>query len=117
VVAVEVPRPRTGRRGSRPGPGNGSWPRDQDVRRPALHDPDLGPAVLAAAHHISTSYLHRLFRADGDLTVAAWIRGRRLERARHGLADPALRALPISRIAARCGFADHVAFTRAFGAC
>ncbi|KUL36184.1 hypothetical protein ADL12_19455 [Streptomyces regalis] len=32
-----------------------------------LHDPNLTPPVVAAAHHISLSYLHRLFqeRAQG----------------------------------------------------
>ncbi|TDD23375.1 hypothetical protein [Nonomuraea diastatica] len=46
-----------------------------------LHDPELSPRSVAAAHHISVSHLHRLFQEDGD-TVAAWIRDQRLQRAR-----------------------------------
>lgn len=79
-----------------------------------LHDPALTPGAIAAAHHISTSYLHRIFQADVGVTVAAWIRRQRLERARCDLADPAMRAVPIRQIAVRCGFPDHAAFTRAF---
>jgi hypothetical protein len=30
-----------------------------------LHDADLGPATVAAAHFISTRYLHRLFEPEG----------------------------------------------------
>ncbi|MFE3137369.1 helix-turn-helix domain-containing protein [Streptomyces scopuliridis] len=80
-----------------------------------LHDPELSPGAIAAAHHISVSYLHRLFRAR-DNTVAAWIRDQRLERARRDLTDRTLRTVPVHRIAARCGFPDHATFTRAFRA-
>ncbi|MFC9678207.1 AraC family transcriptional regulator [Streptomyces sp. NPDC056948] len=78
-----------------------------------LHDPRLTPSAVAAAHHISTSYLHRLFQQEGE-TVAAWIRGQRLERARRALADPAMNATPIQTIGARCGFPRASDFTRAF---
>lgn len=80
-----------------------------------LTDPDLSPGTIAAAHHISVSYLHRLF-STRQTTVAASIRRRRLERARRDLADPALAGVPVHRIAARWGFADHPTFTRAFAA-
>jgi predicted lactoylglutathione lyase len=33
---------------------------------------DLAPGLVAAAHHVSVRYLHRLFEAQ-DTTVAAWI--------------------------------------------
>ncbi|MDE3725058.1 helix-turn-helix domain-containing protein [Nocardiopsis sp. N85] len=78
-----------------------------------LHDPQLTPAAIATAHHISTSYLHRLFQQDGT-TVATWIREQRLERARLGLTDPALAEVPIHRIAARWGFRHPAAFSRTF---
>ncbi|MGW7449475.1 AraC-like ligand-binding domain-containing protein [Kitasatospora sp. NPDC054795] len=82
-----------------------------------LHDPELTPAVIAAAHHISVSYLHRLFgRESGGETVAAFIRRRRLERARRDLADPALRALPVHAVATRCGLPRAAEFSRAFKA-
>jgi AraC-like DNA-binding protein len=80
-----------------------------------LPEPDLSPRDIATAHHISVSYLHRLFR-NRDTTVTALIRHQRLERARGHLADPRLRDEPLHRIATRCGFKDHSAFTRAFRA-
>jgi AraC-like DNA-binding protein len=80
-----------------------------------LHDPELTPGMVASAHHISLSHLHRVFtqQSQGE-TVAAWIRAERLERARHDLADPALRALPIHVVAARWGIPRASDFTRAF---
>jgi AraC-like DNA-binding protein len=89
--------------------------RVQDFIRQHLHDPDLTPPVIAAAHHISLSYLHRIFQqqAQGE-TVAAWIRGRRLEGARRCLADPSWRGTPIHAVAARWGFPRASDFTRAF---
>jgi AraC-like DNA-binding protein len=80
-----------------------------------LHDPELTPGMVASAHHISLSHLHRVFtqHSQGE-TVAAWIRAQRLERARHDLADPALRTLPIHAVAARWGIPRASDFTRAF---
>jgi AraC-like DNA-binding protein len=80
-----------------------------------LSDPELSPRSVAAAHHISVSYLHRLFQAR-DTTVSAWIRDQRLEHARRDLTDPALQSQPVRRIATRWGFNDHATFTRAFRA-
>lgn len=82
-----------------------------------LHDPGLTPPVIAAAHHISVSYLHRLFqRQTRGETVAAWIRQQRLEGARRDLSDPVQRATPIHTIAARWGLPRASDFTRAFRA-
>ncbi|MEU9796012.1 AraC family transcriptional regulator [Streptomyces sparsogenes] len=81
-----------------------------------LHEPGLSPATIAAGHHISVSYLHRLFQEHGGVTVSSWIRRQRLEAARRDLADPLLRATPIHRIAARRGFVHAAAFSRAFRA-
>ncbi|UFR06734.1 helix-turn-helix domain-containing protein [Streptomyces sp. Go40/10] len=78
-----------------------------------LHDPGLTPPAIAAAHHISTSYLHRLFQQQG-LTVSGWIRRQRLEHARRDLSDPALRGTPIHVIACRWGFPQAADFSRAF---
>jgi AraC-like DNA-binding protein len=78
-----------------------------------LHDPRLTPGAIAAAHHISPSYLHRFFREE-DATVAAWIRHQRLERVRRDLAGPALRPTPIYAIACRWGFPRAADFSRAF---
>ncbi|NEB02960.1 helix-turn-helix domain-containing protein [Streptomyces sp. SID13726] len=78
-----------------------------------LADPELTPAVIAAHHHISLGYLHRLFR-HRELTVAAWIRHLRLERARADLADPLLRHHPVHALGARWGFQHAADFSRAF---
>ncbi|MGI5447684.1 helix-turn-helix domain-containing protein [Streptomyces sp. CA-243310] len=80
-----------------------------------LEDPELTPERIAAAHHISRSHLYRLFQSE-DRSVGAYIRDQRLEYARHDLADPALRAVPIHAIAARWGFPRPADFTRAFRA-
>lgn len=77
-----------------------------------LRDPDLDPATIAAAHHISLRHLHHLFDLDG-LSVMAWVRRQRLERARHDLTD---HTLPVHAIAQRWGFSRHSVFTRAFRA-
>ncbi|WP_255632542.1 helix-turn-helix domain-containing protein [Amycolatopsis sp. TNS106] len=83
--------------------------------RENLNDPALTPGTIAAAHHISRSHLHNLFK-DQEETVAAWIRRQRLERAAHDLADPALLDTPVHAIAARWGFSRPADFTRAFRA-
>ena len=85
--------------------------------RQNLHDPELTPSLVAAAHHVSVSYLHRVFaqQLPGE-TLAAWIRGQRLARAHRDLADPALRATAIHTIAARWGIPRAGDFSRAFRA-
>ncbi|WP_061289256.1 helix-turn-helix domain-containing protein [Herbidospora cretacea] len=80
-----------------------------------LGDPGLDPARIAAAHHISTRYLHKLFSGEGT-TVAAWIRERRLERCVRDLRDPLLAGRPVSAIGAHWGFPDASHFSRLFKA-
>ncbi|WP_066361251.1 helix-turn-helix domain-containing protein [Herbidospora mongoliensis] len=80
-----------------------------------LGDPGLDPAQVAAAHHISTRYLHKLFNAEGT-TVAAWIRERRLERCVRDLRDPHQPGRPVSAIGAQWGFPDASHFSRLFKA-
>ncbi|MBQ1159498.1 helix-turn-helix domain-containing protein [Streptomyces sp. A73] len=80
-----------------------------------LADPRLCPAVIAAAHHISTRSLHRLFRSQG-CTVSSCIRLQRLDRARRDLADPQLAGRTIQAIAAAWGFPRASDFTRSFRA-
>jgi AraC-like DNA-binding protein len=80
-----------------------------------LGDPWLSPATIAAAQHISLRSLHQLFHDEG-LTVAGWVRQRRLERCRRDLADPALASRPVAAIAARWGFSSPADFSRAFRA-
>lgn len=78
-----------------------------------LSDPELTPSAVAAAHHISISYLHRIFQHE-EITVAAWIRQRRLAQAYAKLTDAAHYAVPIHAIASLSGFARAADFTRAF---
>ncbi|GAB3951009.1 hypothetical protein GCM10027614_52320 [Micromonospora vulcania] len=78
-----------------------------------LADQDLSPSVVAAAHNISVRYLHLLFQDQG-LTVAGWIRERRLARCRRDLRDPTLAGRSVHAIGARWGYPDATAFSRAF---
>jgi AraC-like DNA-binding protein len=78
-----------------------------------LGDPALSPGMIASAHHMSLRSLHQLFHDEG-LTVAGWVRQRRLEGCRHDLSDPALAARPVAAIAARWGFPNPGDFSRAF---
>ncbi|RSN66888.1 helix-turn-helix domain-containing protein [Actinomadura sp. WAC 06369] len=80
-----------------------------------LHEPDLCPARIADAHHISVRQLYRLFQPTGT-TVARYVRDRRLERCRRELADPFLGTQRIGAIAARWGMPDAAGFSRAFRA-
>jgi AraC-like DNA-binding protein len=86
-----------------------------DFIQQRLGDPDLSPETVAAVHQISMRYLYKLFQRQG-LTVAGWIRQRRLERCRSDLAAPHLSRVPIHAIAARWGFTDSAHFSRAFRA-
>jgi AraC-like DNA-binding protein len=80
-----------------------------------LGDPELSPAAIASAHHLSLRSLHQLFNGEG-LTVAGWTRQRRMDGCRRDLADPGLAARPIAAIAARWGFSSAADFSRAFRA-
>ncbi|MGW2147163.1 AraC-like ligand-binding domain-containing protein [Nonomuraea bangladeshensis] len=80
-----------------------------------LGDPGLTPATIAAAHHMSTRTLHRLFENEGH-TVARWIREQRLERCHRDLNDPTLWHRPIHAIAAGWGIEDAARFARAYRA-
>jgi AraC-like DNA-binding protein len=78
-----------------------------------LADPELTPDRVAHAFFISTRTLHRIF-ARHDLTVSAWIKHRRLERAKRALRAPGRDLLPIGEIASRVGFSNAAAFSREF---
>ncbi|MFI0990828.1 AraC family transcriptional regulator [Streptomyces exfoliatus] len=78
-------------------------------------DSRLDVPSIAAAHHISVSYLHRLFQQEGDgTTVSRVLQRQRLEHARRDLLDPLHRDMPVHVIAARRGFSHAAAFSRAF---
>jgi AraC-like DNA-binding protein len=76
-------------------------------------DPTLSPATIAAAHFISTRYLHKLFGRE-EHSVSETIRRARLERCQRDLADPALARQTIASIAARWGMRDAAHFSRLF---
>ncbi|MGW2115007.1 AraC-like ligand-binding domain-containing protein [Streptomyces zhihengii] len=78
-----------------------------------LRAPELDPATLASAHHLSLRTLQRIFSHHGT-TAAAFIRKQRLEQSRKELGDPRLGRLSIGSVAARCGFLRQSDFTRAF---
>lgn len=78
-----------------------------------LGDPDLVPDAIAAAHHVSTRYLHKLFSQQA-LTVAGYVRARRLELVRRDLGDPALRHLSVSAVGRRRGIDDPSQLSKAF---
>ncbi len=71
----------------------------------ALAVPDI-----ARAAGVSHNHLTRLFRAETGQTVVAYIRRRRLERARHLLRES---TLSIPAVAASVGIADLQAFNKA----
>ncbi|MET9761891.1 AraC family transcriptional regulator [Streptomyces sp. NPDC006372] len=74
-----------------------------------LADP-LPVPVIARSAGVSHTHLTRLFRAETGLTVVAYVRRRRLERARHLLQAS---TLPIPAVAAAVGIADLQAFNKA----
>lgn len=78
-----------------------------------LSDPELTPATIAAAHYVSTRYLHKVFQREG-ITVAGLIRARRLEKIRRDLADPLLAGRPVSEVGARWGLTSASQVSRLF---
>ncbi|MFG2754950.1 helix-turn-helix domain-containing protein [Streptomyces wuyuanensis] len=65
---------------------------------------------VARAAGVSHNHLLRLFRAETGVTVVAYIRRRRMERARHLLRES---TLPIPAVAAAVGIEDLQAFNKA----
>lgn len=84
--------------------------------RANLDDPGLSVVSVARAHGISPRHLHQLFRRAGGLTFAAWVRHERLHRVRKDLADPSLRHLTTTAIAAHWGLHDPAHLSRALKA-
>ncbi|WP_229377686.1 helix-turn-helix domain-containing protein [Streptomyces sp. VRA16 Mangrove soil] len=78
-----------------------------------LPDPGLSPSGIAAAHHMSVRYLHKLFQSEGT-TVGGWIRSRRLERCRRDLLRSPALGLGVAAVGRRWGFVSASHFSRAF---
>lgn len=84
----------------------------RDCVEARLLDPHLSPAEVARALSVSVRTLHRAF-ADVDESLMAYVRRRRLERAREELVALGGR-YTVSALAARWHFADVSHFSRAF---
>ncbi|WP_433662425.1 helix-turn-helix domain-containing protein [Nocardia sp. CA-128927] len=84
------------------------------VRR-QLSDPDLSPATIARAHHISIRYLYTVCARAG-LSPEQWIITQRLDRARGDLARFDTRHRSIAAIAYSHGFRSTSHFARRFRA-
>ncbi|WP_205161886.1 helix-turn-helix domain-containing protein [Arthrobacter roseus] len=78
-----------------------------------LADPTLGPDAIARTHHIATRTLHKIF-SESALTVAGWIRERRMEHCRRDLVDPLYEHVLVGEIGARWGLPDGAHFSRVF---
>ncbi len=78
-----------------------------------LHEPDLGPARIAAALNVSLRHLHASFSRRG-LSVGAYVRNERLDGAARDLVDPAHATEEVGEIARRWGFSSAAHFSRVF---
>ncbi|MFJ3792297.1 helix-turn-helix domain-containing protein [Kitasatospora sp. NPDC090091] len=87
--------------------------KDHILRR--LGDPGLDPEQIAAAHHLSVRYLHKLFQCEG-ITVGRWIQRQRLAMCRRDLARPTARPVTVAAVAGRWGFVSASHFSRSFRA-
>jgi AraC-like DNA-binding protein len=85
-----------------------------EYARANLHDPQLCGEQIAAAHYISVRYLYKVL-AESGISLADWIRTRRLEAVRQALAR-ATPATTIAAVARRHGFSDMSSFSRTFRA-
>lgn len=80
-----------------------------------LGDADLAPGRIAAAHHISVRYMHRLFEGE-ELTVGQLIQRRRVEECARELSRRGRARPSISAVAMRWGFPSPTHFSRTFKA-
>jgi AraC-like DNA-binding protein len=78
-----------------------------------LGDLDLAPNHVARAMNVSIRTLHRAFERE-SVSVAGWIRWRRLEHCRAELADRARDHEAVGSIGARWGFWDAAHFSKLF---
>ncbi|MGH3182670.1 MAG: helix-turn-helix domain-containing protein [Streptosporangiaceae bacterium] len=81
-----------------------------------IEDPELAPAGIADAHHVSRRFLYKVFTTSQGQPVVRWIHTRRLELCRRALLDPAMAHLPVSQIARRFGIPNPALFSRTFKA-
>ena len=84
-----------------------------EYARRHLNDPSLSAEWIAAVHHISVRHLYRVM-AESGISLADWIRTRRLEACRQELERTS--DTPIAAVARRNGFANMSSFSRTFRA-
>lgn len=78
-----------------------------------IDNPELCLEEVAAHQGISSSYVRKLFAAEGA-KFTAFVLETRLQKVLRMLDDPDSRSQPISTIALRCGFNDISYFNRVF---
>jgi AraC-like DNA-binding protein len=84
------------------------WPTLQGWARRAVGEP-LSVADLAARTHLSPAQFTERCRQELGLSPMAWLRGLRLDQARHLRAQ----GLPVAEVARRCGYRSPSALTAA----
>ncbi len=87
--------------------------RVQQYVRDHLHERDLTPQRIAAAHHVSVRHLYAALARAG-IGLHAAIQEQRLDECRRELRDPRLAHLAVATIGSRWGFVDPSHFGRAF---
>lgn len=80
-----------------------------------LSDPGLAPKAVAAAVHVSLRQLQSRFTEQG-LTIAAYIRARRLDAIRRDLSNPILAHESVHQISARYGLYNPSHVSKSFRA-
>jgi AraC-like DNA-binding protein len=78
-----------------------------------LQRPGLDPSLIAVGAGLSERSLHRLFHPTG-ISVAGYVRDRRLERCAAALRDPYQRGRSVAEIAYAWGFTSASVFSRVF---
>jgi len=78
-----------------------------------LRNPELTPAAIARMGHVSTRYLHLLFKQQGE-TVRRYVQRRRLEECARVLRDRLRDSKSVTEIACEQGFNSTSQFCRAF---
>lgn len=89
--------------------------RVQQYVRDHLHERDLTPQRIAAAHHVSLRQLYAVLARAG-ISLRASIEEQRLEECRRELRDPRFAHLAVATIGGRWGFVDPSHFGRVFKA-
>jgi AraC family transcriptional regulator, positive regulator of tynA and feaB len=83
------------------------------VLRDRLHESELSPSAVAEENKMSTRSVHYAFARTGTTFMDQLMR-LRVERAAEILSDGRLSDLPMTEVAARCGFVDPSHFARRF---